>query len=567
MPNQAAISARGLLLAAFLLALPGAAIAEAPVSAQRYMAATANPLATQAALAVLREGGTAVDAAIAGQMMLAVVEPQSSGLGGGSLVMLWEARTGNLSFTEGLASAPAEMPENYAHGPDGAAIDIRTLERSGRVVGVPGTLRTLGLLHATHGRLAWDRLFRDAIATAEAGFDLPKYLHATLRTRPDLATKPAFSAYFGTDGAPLPTGARVRNPALAATLRRIAQEGADALSTGALAVDIVAAVHQGPYPGTLTEADLASYRPRQRPPLCMDVFQHRVCTAAPPVSGGVALLQQLALLERLGIAGQAPGGAEAAHLLIEAARLAEADRRAYLGDPDQVEVPTAGLLDPGYLDARARIVGPAAMAEARAGSPPEKHAALPASDPLAMPATTHLSIVDSEGNALAFTTTINLNFGADIVVDGFVLNDALTNFASNPVVGGVRVANAAAPNKRPITTMAPTIVFGADGRPELVVGAGGGARIIDAVAETIVGVLAWHLNVRDAIELARVGGENRAQELERGTAAEALAGPLRAMGHDIRVTEMSAGVQAVAIRPNALAGWADPRRDGVAMGD
>lgn len=561
------MAVRAIFLTFFLLA-PLAHAAETPVMAHRHIAATANPLATQAALAALRDGGSAIDAAIAGQMVLAVVEPQSSGLGGGSLLMVWDAKTHALSFTEGLASAPAIMPEDYAHGPGGTPIDPKALERAGRVVAVPGTLRTLAALHATHGRLPWERLFRDAIAAAENGFALPRYLRATLMERRELAAKPDFAGYFTPDGVPLPVGAPLRNAALAATFRRIAHEGPDALHTGPIAADIAAAVAQGPYPGTLTVADLAAYRPRQREPVCLVVFDHRVCSAAPPASGGVALLQQLGLAERAGIAAHPPGSLEAAHLFIEAARLSEADRRAFMGDPDQVLVPTDGLLDAAYLDARAREISPdAAQAVVRAGRPMPRHAALPESDPLAMPATTHLSIVDDDGNAVSFTTTINLNFGADLLVDGLVLNDALTNFATTPVVGGIRVANAAAPNKRAITTMAPTIVFGRDGMPELIVGAGGGARIIDSVAETIIGVLAWHLNVRDAIQLPRMGGQNRAQELERNTPAEALAEKLTAMGHAIRIVAMNAGVQAVAITPEGLQGWGDPRRDGVAMGD
>ena len=565
------LSARLVALLGFatFVALPGPVhAADAPATARYHMAATASPLATQAALAVLREGGSAVDAAIAAQMMLAVVEPQSSGLGGGSLLMVWEARTKRLTFIDGLASAPAMMPEDYAHEAGGGAIDPKTLDRSGRVVAVPGTLRTLAVLHTTQGRLPWARLFQDAIATAENGFPLPPYLHATLLSRKDLAGKPGLAAYFGPDGKALPAGSPIHNLALAATLRRVAKEGPDALYAGIVADDMVAAVGQAPYPGTLTLADLAAYRPHERTPVCADAFQHRICSAAPPSSGGVALLQQLAVLDRVHIADQLPGSVASAHLFIEAARLAEADRRAYIGDPDQVEIPLAGLLDPSYLDARAHLIGPTALETASHGTPLARHAALPASDPLEMSATSHLAIVDDAGNAVSFTTTINLNFGSDIVVDGVVLNDALTNFATRPVVNGVHAANAAAPNKRPITTMAPAIVFDADGRPVLIVGAGGGARIIDSVAETIVGVLAWHQQVREAIEQPRIGGENNAQELERDTPAAGLADALRALGHKPVITEMNGGVQAIAILPGGgLEGWADPRRDGVALGD
>ena len=245
-----------------------------------------------------------------------------------------------------------------------------------------------------------------------------------------------------------------------------------------------------------------------------------------------------------------------------------ADRRSHLGDPDQIRVPIAGLLDPAYLDARARELSPErALADPRPGTPPSIRAAPPESDPAALPATTHLSIVDANGGVAAFTTTNNLNFGADIVAAGVVLNDAITNFATVPVVGGLRVANAGAPGKRPITTMAPTIVFGADDKPLLIVGAGGGARIIDSVAETILGVLAWGLDIRQSIEQPRYGAQTGNVELERGTGAAEAADTLRALGHEPRIQPMDAGVQAIVVTPRGLEGWADPRRDGAAVGD
>ena len=442
------------------------------------------------------------------------------------------------------------------------------LDRTGRVVGVPGTLRTLAVLHARAGKLAWERLFCDAIATADGGFAMPHYLHAILSERPELAHEAAFAGYFDSAGVALRVGAMVRNPALAATVRQIATRGANAFYDGTIAKDIVAAAMTGRYPGVLTTDDLAGYQVHQRDPVCVMAFDRRICSAAPPASGGVALLQQVALLDRLHIDQASPGSVEAAHLFIEAARLSEADRRSFLGDPDYVLVPTTGLLDPFYLDPRARLVSADhAMAQVWPGSPPVRHASLPPSDPVAMPATTDLAIVDDAGDAVSFTTTINLNFGSDIVVDGVVLNDAVTNFAEQPVVAACGWRMRRRPGKRPITTMAPTIVFSRDGTPELIVGAGGGAHIINSVAETILGVLAWHQDVRTAIEQPRIGGQNRAQELERDTKAADLADRLRVMGHVPKVVRMNAAVQAIAITPNGLEGWADPRRDGVALGD
>lgn len=560
-----------LLLAAFCCSALAHA-ADLPARAKTQMVATANPMASQAALAILRDGGSAMDAAIAGQMVLAVVEPHASGLGGGGLLLIWDAATKQLSYLEGLASAPAAVPPDYARQADGSLIEIRTLERSGRVVGIPGAIRLLSMAHGRHGRLPWDRLFREAIDLAQHGFAMPRYLHSVLQARPELAAKPGFSLYFDASGAPLPVGTILRNPDLAGTLRQIARAGADALYSGPLADAIIKTAAEGPLPGTITSSDLLTYRAHQRDPVCAQIFTHRICSAAPPSSGGIALLQQLAMLDRLGIADQPAGSVSAAHLFIEASRLSTADRRSHVGDPDQVSVPITGLLDQGYIEQRATLIqADQAMRQALPGAPPARRAALPPvlpeSDPVAQSATTHLSIVDKSGDIVAFTTTNNLNFGADLVAEGVVLNDALTNFATNPVVGGVQVANAAAPGKRPVTTMAPTIAFGPDGMPTLIVGAGGGARIIDSVAQTILGVLAWGMDVREAIEQPRYGAQNRAVELERNTSATGLAEGLRQLGHEPKILTMNAGVQAIAIWPHGLQGWGDSRRDGVAMGD
>ncbi|MCQ4158694.1 gamma-glutamyltransferase family protein [Roseomonas sp. GC11] len=557
---------------ALVLALAGGAqahLAQAqPVTAQRQMAATANPLATEVALRVLREGGSAVDAAIAGQMVLAVVEPQASGLGGGSLLLVWDAARRDLAYYEGLASAPAGLPQDYAHDAQGQPIPAEALARSGRVVGVPGTLRTLALAHARHGRLPWPRLFQEAIALARDGFALPRYLHAVLRAQPGLAGKPGFGLYFGADGQPLPVGSRVSNPALAATLAQVATDGAEVFYRGPIAQHMVAAVAAHPLPGTLSLRDLAEYRPVQRRPVCLGVFRVTLCSAAPPAAGGIAVLQQLFLLEQAGIQAHPPGSLEAAHLFLEASRLTEADRRRFLGDPDQVPVPEAGLLEASYLRRRAALMDPArAMPQVSPGQPTGRKAEAAPSDPLALPATTHLSILDADGNAVSFTTTLNLNFGAEIVVDGVVLNNGVTNFATRPVVQGQVVANAAAPGKRPITTMAPSMAFAEDGRLRLILGAGGGARIIDSVAQTALGVLGWGLDVRSAIEQPRMGAQNRAEELEKGTAAEALAPGLLALGHAPKIAVMNAAVQAIAVQPAPMAGWADPHRDGSAAGD
>ncbi len=565
---MAANLSRAWAVAALLLACAEGVQAAEPVRAKTFMAVTANPLASEAAAHILRAGGSAVDAAVVGQMVLAVVEPHASGLGGGGLMMIWDPAKKALVYMEGLASAPMATPVAYTRDAAGQEIERKRLERSGRVVAVPGIIRLLEQAHGRFGRLNWEDLFEDAIALADDGFPMPRYLHQALSARPELARKPGFARYFDSIGKLRPIGSTIRDPDLADSLRLIAARGSAALESGPLGEAILEAVAASDPPGGITAADLSSYSVKERVPICLTSFLRMICSAAPPASGGVAVLQQLALLDRLGIAQQTPGDLRAAHLFLEASRLAYADRRSHLGDPDQVEVPTAGLLDPAYLDGRARLVSSdRAMAEVSAGNPPSKRTVLPASDPLTEAATTHLSIIDRDGGVVAFTTTNNLNFGSDLIVRGVVLNNAITNFASDPIRDGVTAANAAAPGKRPTTTMAPTLVFGADGSPELIIGAGGGARIPDSVAQTIVGIIAWGMNPRDAIEQPRIGAQNRAIELERGTAAAELAAGLRALGHDPKILEMNAGVQALRIEPNGLSGWSDPRRDGTAVGD
>ena len=547
----------------------------AEVSAQeraaRQMVVSAHPMASEAGRAMLRAGGNAADAAVAAQMVLSVVEPHASGIGGGALLLHWDAATRTLSHIEGLASAPAWATASLVQEADGTRIGPATVARSGRAVGVPGAVAALALLHARHGRLPWPALFAPAIALAEQGFPMPPYLHAVLTARAaPLRAVPAIRAiYFDPEGAPIAIGAALRNPAQAAALRMLAEQGAAALYGGALGEMMRVATDDSAVPGRLSREDFAGYRARDREPVCAEIFARRICGAAPPASGGIAVLQQLATLERLGIARQAPRSAPATHLMIEASRLSRADRVRWIGDPDFVRVPVRGLLDPGYLDARAALIAPGrAMAEAQAGDPPWREGALPTTAaPLAEAATTHLSIIDADGSAIAFTTTNNFNFGAELLGSGITLNNAMTNFSTNPGTAAAPAQNRMQPGKRPSTTMAPTIVFGADGRPDIVLGAGGGAWIIDAVAFALVEMLAWNGDASAAVSRPRLGAQAGRVELEAGGGAEALAPALAAMGHEPRVARINTGLQVLRRIPGGWEGAADPRRDGAARGD
>jgi gamma-glutamyltranspeptidase/glutathione hydrolase len=560
------------LLAAALMATPlQLQAAEGPTRATRQMVASAHPLAAQAGLDMLRAGGSAADAAVAAQAVLSVVEPHATGLLGGALLVHWDAAARRMSGYEGIASAPAAATSRLVEGADGTRVGAATVARSGRSVGVPGTLRMLAMVHADHGKLPWRDLFAPAIRAAEEGAPMSHVLHRVLSSRAvELARDAEIRAlFFGADGKPLPEGSVIRNPAQGAALRQIAAEGPDALYRGALGRAVLEAAAREPVPGWMTAEDLAHYEAKRRDPVCSLAFGRQVCSAAPPSSGGVAVQQQLGMLERLGIAGKAPDSAEAAHLILEVGRLALADRRRWLGDPDVVPVPTAPLVAPAYLAARAAEVKPGqALEQVRPGNPLERHGALPTpSDPLVLAGTSHVSIVDGAGNAISFTTTNNLNFGAERLASGITLNNGLTNFAADPGPTEAPAFNRLEGGKRPITTMAPTIVLGTDGMPELVVGAGGGARIVDSVTVAMVEVLAWNADAYRATARPRIGAQNGADELEAGTPAAGLADALAAMGHKPKVGEMNTGLQLIRRVPGGWEGAADPRRDGVAVGD
>lgn len=551
------------LLGFLLFAAP---LAAEPARHPARMAATASPHATEAALGILRAGGGAVDAAIAAQAMLSVVEPHASGLLGGGFLLVWDQAGGRLRFYEGIAAAPAASADRLTAGGVGAA----SVARSGRAVAVPGVMAALALAHDRHGRLPWAALFAPAIAAAEQGVPLPPYLAQVIRTRAaELRRVPALRAlYFDADGTPLAAGAPFRNPAQAAALALLAAEGPRAIHGGAIGAAVLDAVAAHAIPGWMTREDLLAYRAVEREPLCAPAFARRICTAAAPSSGGVAVLQTLAIAERLGIAREEAGSVAASHIFLEASRLAAADRRRWIGDPDQVSVPAAALTDARYLDARAALAArDRAMPEVAAGQPDLRHGALPGlSDPWAEAATTQVSVVDATGDAVAFTTTNNLNFGAELTAMGITLNNGMTNFSAVP--GDPPAQNRLAPGKRPATTMAPTLVFDADGRLEMVVGAGGGARIPDAVAAAIIAMLAHGADAERATAAPRIGAQNGAVELEQGTPLAEQVAPLTALGHAPRVVVMNTGMQVLRRLPDqSWEGAADPRRDGTAAGE
>ncbi len=538
-------------------------------TAERQMVVAANPLAAAAGLEMLRAGGSAIDAAIATQMMLTLVEPQSSGIGGGGFLLHYDAASGEVTAYEGRETAPAAATPDMFLDAGGAPLDFYDAVVGGLSVGAPGVLRMLEAVHRAHGRLPWADLFQPAIRVAEQGFAVSPRLHGQLAGDAHLKTDPAAAAYFyDADGAAWPPGHVLKNPALADTLRVIAAGGADAFYRGPVARDIVFAVQNDPRrPGRLTEGDLAAYPANSRPALCRPYRVWRVCGAPPPSSGGIAVLQMLGVLEPFDLAAMEPMSADAVHLLSQAGRLAFADRGRYVADDAFVDVPIDALLDRGYLQSRAALIDPETdMGEAAPGALPAEAAGLPALQ-LDPPSTSHMSIVDAEGNAVSFTTSVEDAFGARLMVRGFLLNNQLTDFAFEPETDGLPVANRAEPGKRPRSSMSPTLVFGEDGELVAAVGSPGGSSIIGYVAKSLVALLDWRLDPQTAVDLPNALNRNGPTRLEEGTAAAALAEALAARGHEVEVTAMTSGLHAILIQDGRLLGGADPRREGVALGD
>jgi len=548
---------------------PEAASGFAPrpaVTSKGYMAVTANAYATDAAAEILQLGGNALDAAIAAQWVLNLVEPQSSGIGGGGFMLHWDAQRRRVSAWDGRERAPRSASADFARRPDGSPAKFSEILATGKAVGVPGLVAMLEAAHRRHGKLKWARLFLPAFRLAENGFAISPRLHLLLRDDPLLRRDAAARAlYYQESGEARPVGEILRNPEFAATLRDIATAGADALHQGATADRI--AVMVGRRGGELTAQDMSDYRPRQRDAICGLYRRWRICGMPPPSSGGIGVLQLLGLLERSSAQAHDPAAPDHAHLFAEAGRLVYADRARYLADPDFVPVPQRAMLEPEYLRQRAKLMDSRhSMGIAAPGELPQSHAQADDNAP-ELPATTHVSIVDQAGNAVALTSSIESAFGSRIQVGGFLLNNQLTDFSFTSERDGRTVANRLEPGKRPLSSMAPTFVFDAGGRLHAVLGSPGGGRIINYVARTLVALLDGGLDPAKAISLPHVGNRNGATEIELGRVPEELALELERRGHKLHRTDMTSGLHLIVRGGDAWVGAADPRREGVARGD
>ncbi|HEY6663337.1 MAG TPA: gamma-glutamyltransferase family protein [Sphingomicrobium sp.] len=559
------------LVAAFaLVALPACA-ATPPVTAAAQPAAepfviAANPLAAEAGLNVLKRGGSAVDAAIAVQAMLSLVEPQSSGVGGGAFMNYYDGRTGKITIYDGREVAPAQAVSTMFLDSAGEPLPFNMAVVSGRATGVPGAVKMLALAHDEHGKLPWRSLFGDAERTADAGFIVSPRLERMIHADYAENHAPDVIAYFSKpDGSLLNAGDRLVNKPYADFLRRLAAQGSAALYSGSTAAKIVARTHAGPLAGSMTMADLAAYKPIKREPVCGPFRIYLLC-APPPPSSGVALIELMMILDRTDIAARGPNDPQAWYLFAEASRLMYADRDKYVGDPAFVTVPVNGMIDPVYVASRARLIGPAAGPPPEAGRP--ELAPLMADDNTLEPTgTSHLIVRDAAGNVVSMTTTVESIFGTGRMVDGFFLNNQLTDFSFSPIDRqGRPVANAVAPGKRPRSSMVPSILLTREGKFAGAIGSAGGNAILAYVAHSLVASVDWNMSMADALAAPNLVARGPNFQGEITKFSPTILDGLRQRGIDLKPGQgEDSGLTGVLIRDGRIDGAADPRREGVIL--
>lgn len=538
------------------------------VSSQDYMIAAANPYAVRAGKTIIEKGGTAIDAAVAVQAMLTLVEPQSSGIGGGAFIMYWDNVNKKLHTFDGRETAPAAIDENVFMQ-DGKPMAWRQALIGGKSVGVPGSLKALEMAQAQFGKLPWEMLFDESILQAENGFVVSPRLARLVEidVHPGLNQFPESMAYFKPQGKAIKAGDLKQNTALAETFRLIAEGGSDAFYEGQIAVNISNTVNSASVnPGVLSPADFAQYQAIERAPMCNKYRQYDICGMAPPSSGGVSVFQILKVLEHFDLTQYGPQSAEFVHLFTQASAMAFADRAEYMADLSFLEMSAEPLINEDYLAERAKLVGVERPFSTKIAGKPYPMLSVATDNAYELDSTSHISIVDKQGNAVSMTSSIEFMFGSGLMVDGFLLNNQLTDFSLNPIKDGKAVLNRAQAKKRPRSAMSPSIIFNDKGELILVVGSPGGSRIINYVAQTIVNVLDFDMDIQTAIDSPRISNRNGTTALEKGTDIVKLESALIKLGHKVRIVDLNSGLHGVQIKDSVLSGGADPRREGIALG-
>jgi gamma-glutamyltranspeptidase/glutathione hydrolase len=567
------------LLAASLLASAcstnPSTVASAPPPAKLYpagMVSAADPRAAEAGASILRQGGNAVDAAIATMLALTVVEPQSSGIGGGGFLVGTNAQGEVVTF-DGRETAPAAATPNWFIK-DGKQLRYPDVVPGGTSAGVPGNVALAAKAHAAHGRLPWAKLFEPAIQLARDGFVVSPRLAEMIAEDAEVAgfTAEGKALYFGADGKTLPAGATIRNPALAATYEMIAAEGAKAFYTGKNAREIVAKISTAPRnPAPMVESDVNNYQARQRPVVCATYRRHRICSMGPPSSGATTMLATLTQLERFDLKALGKDSPTAWHLIAESQRLAYADRARYLADADFVSVPVEGLIAPDYIARRSALISATgSIAKAAAGVPAgAEKLAWADPEPAVEYGTSHFVAIDKAGSAVSYTSTIESSFGSGLIAGGYFLNNELTDFDMKPELDGRLVANRPEGGKRPRSSMTPTLVFGPDGKLKLAVGAAGGVTIPAQVIRAVIGVIDWNLSAQDALGLPVIfAPATETIYVEKGTMLEAMIPMLKALGHpEVQARGLPLKANAILVTPAGLSGAADPRSEGKAVAE
>lgn len=542
--------------------------AKKAVHGKEFMVVAANPYASHAGFNILEQGGSAVDAAIAMQLVLTLVEPQSSGIGGGAFMLHWDNQRQKMTTFDGREKAPSKATSELFLDEQGKPLKWINAVVGGRSVGVPGVLDAFKKAHDKYGKLPWSALFEQAITLADKGFVVSSRLEKllSLNFNPGIHQLTEINQYFFPHGKSVKAGDTLINKKLARVYRSLAKDGVEVFYQGWLAKKIVLAVQNSAIaPGLLSLKDMSAYQAKERAPVCGPYREFTLCGMAPPSSGGIAVIQILAQLQRFDLSKYSANSAQALHLYTQSSRLAFADRNKYIGDTDYVSVPVSGLLAADYLAERSSLINPEKdMSKAKAGIPMGA-AVLMEGNTIEQPSTTHLSVVDAKGNAVSMTSSIENGFGSALMVEGFILNNQLTDFSFIPQKNDRLIANRVQPNKRPRSSMAPMMVFNKDNSLKLLVGSPGGSRIINYVSQTIIGMLDWKLNPQEAINLPKVTNRNYVTTLERGTPVQTLKPVLEAKGHTVHIRDLNSGVHAIELTDKGLIGGADPRREGLVL--